>query len=108
MSRERYEVHWALTASKQLKAVSDRRVREKLVETAERLAREPEKQGKPLLGEMSGLRSLRAVGQHWRILYRIEDKTVVVLVVAVGRRKEGNTRDVYALARKLLKLGLIE
>jgi hypothetical protein len=29
------------------------------------------------------------------------------VIVAVGRRKHGDARDVYALARKLLRQGLL-
>jgi mRNA interferase RelE/StbE len=90
-----------------LEAVSDQRVREYIVGRAEKLADEPEKQGKALLGELAGLRSLRASGQHYRILYRVERGRVLVLVIAVGIRKEGDRRDVYELARKLFRARLI-
>lgn len=90
-----------------LEAVSDRRVREQIVGRAEKLADEPEKQGKALLGELADLRSLRASGQRYRILYRVERGRVLVLVIAVGIRKEGDRRDVYELARKLFRARLI-
>ena len=90
-----------------LKAVSDQRVREQIVGRAEKLAAEPEKQSKALLGELVGVRSLRASGQRYRILYRVERGRVLVLVIAVGIRKEGDRRDVYELARKLLRARLI-
>jgi len=32
----------------------------------------------------------------------------VVFIVAVGRRKEGSKEDIYTLAKKLLKLKLLE
>jgi hypothetical protein len=32
----------------------------------------------------------------------------VVLVLAVGQRREGDSRDIYELARKLLSSGLID
>jgi mRNA interferase RelE/StbE len=95
-------------AKQMLEAISDRRIRRGLQERIEGLASEPEKQGKPLLGELEGLRSLRAVGQRFRILYRVEKKVVLVLVVAVGLRKDGSKRDIYSLARKLLRLRLLE
>ena len=90
-----------------LEAVSDQRVREQIVGRAEKLADEPEKQGKALLGELAGLRSLRASGQRYRILYRVERGRVLVLVIAVGIRKEADRRDVYELARKLFRARLI-
>ena len=95
-------------AKQMLEAVSDRRIRRGLLDRIEGLVSEPEKQGKPLIGELQGLRSLRAVGQRYRIIYRIEKRVVLVLVVAVGIRMEGSKKDVYSLARKLLRLRLLE
>jgi len=46
---------------------------------------------------------VRVAGQRYPILYRVERERVVVLVVAAGLRKEGGKRDVYSLARKLLR-----
>lgn len=46
------------TALKLLAEISDRRIREKIGAVIKRLAEEPEKQGKALLGELSGLRSI--------------------------------------------------
>jgi mRNA interferase RelE/StbE len=91
-----------------LEGVSDQRVREQIVERAEKLADDPEKQGKALLGELMGLRSLRASGQRYRIIYKVNRGRVLVLIVAVGIRKQGSRRDVYELARKLLRARLIE
>ena len=96
------------TAQRMLAAVRDRRVRSLLGRRIERLAEDPDKQGKPLVGELMGYRSLRAVGQRFRILYRLEKRQVVVLVVALGRREEGGKKDVYALAKKLIRLRLLE
>lgn len=91
-----------------LKDVSDRRVQEQIVRRAQQLASDPEKQGKPLLGELSGLRSVRTAGQRYRIVFRIEKVRVVVLVVAVGVRREGSARDIYALAQKLVRTRLVQ
>ena len=70
-------------------AVRDRPVRSLLGRRIDRLAEDPDQQGKPLMGELLGYRSLRAVGQRFRILYRLEEQAVVVLVVALGPRQEG-------------------
>ena len=72
-----------------------------------RLEYEPEKQGKPLSDELAGYRSIRAVGQRYRILYTIEDQKVTVIVVTLGIRKEGDKKDVYEQARKLARRGLL-
>ena len=96
------------SARQMLLAIRDRRVRRSLAERIDGLANEPDKQGKPLIGELEGLRSLRAVGQRYRIIYRIEKQTIVVMIVAVGLRKEGSKKDVYSLAKKLLRLRLLD
>ena len=67
-------------AVKMLKAIADRRVREKIIQRIDGLAEEPLQQGKPLLGPLMGYRSLRAVGQRYRIIYRVEEDQVLVLV----------------------------
>ena len=103
-----YRILLTPQALKMLKAIPDRWVRGKLSERIEGLAEEPQKQGKPLLGPLAGYRSLRAVGQRYRILYRVEEDQVLVLVVALGMRKEGDKRDVYILAKKLMRLHLLE
>ena len=91
-----------------LEGISDQRVRKEIVERAENLADEPEKQGKALLGDLMGLRSLRSSGQRYRIIYRVDRGRVFVLIVAVGIRKQGSRRDIYELAQKLLRARLIE
>lgn len=95
-------------AQRQLAAITDRRVREKVKERLKGLSTDPELQGKALTSDLAGYRSIRAVGQRYRILYKIEAATVVVYVVAVGLRREGSKSDVYELAKKLLRLGLLE
>ena len=90
-----------------LEAIQDRRVRDKIRDRIDGLAEEPEEQGKPLTGELTGYRSLRAVGQRYRIIYRIEEGKVLVLVMALGIRKEGSGKDIYVLAQKLLRLRLL-
>lgn len=64
--------------------------------------------GKPLVGQLAGFRSLRVAGQRFRIIYRIEDERVVVYVVAIGIRAEGSRKDIYSLAKKLVRLGIVE
>ena len=95
------------TALKLLSDISDRRIREKIAAVINRLTEDPEKQGKALLGELSGLRSIRAVGQRYRIIYQIRGNDIVVVIVAVGIRRDGAKDDIYNLAKKLFRLGLL-
>lgn len=94
------------TALEMLARVTDRRIRQKIAEKIDALARDPETQGKPLSGELSGFRSVRAMGRRYRIIYRVDRGMVTVLVVAAGLRREGDRTDIYALAQKLVRLGL--
>jgi len=86
----------------------DRRIRAKIIETIDSLAEEPEKKGKPLTAELDGYHSVRAVGQRYRITYRNDNEKVIVLVVAAGIRREGDRKDIYALAKKLIRARLLE
>lgn len=96
------------TAQQQLASVTDARVRELLKKRLLGLGEDPDKQGKALTGELAGYRSIRAVGQRYRILYKLRSGVVTVYVVAIGIRKEGSKADIYELARRLLRLGLLE
>lgn len=98
----------APSAVRMIKTLPDQRLRNKIADVINRLAIEPDKQGKALTGELSGFRSIRAVGQRFRIIYQIRREEVVVVVVAAGIRKEGHRDDVYALAKKLIRLRLLE
>ena len=95
------------TGLNSLEAISDRRIREQVRDRIDGLAHDPELQGKPLKEELTGFRSVRTVGQRYRIIYRVERANVLVLVVLVGLRKAGDRHDVYRLAQKLIRLRLI-
>lgn len=103
-----YSVTIRPSAIEMLRKISDRRIQEKIDERIKSLSTEPEKQGKELGGDLEGYRSVRAVGQRYRIIYRIDGDNVIVVVVALGIRKEGDKKDVYKLAQRLFKLGLLE
>jgi mRNA interferase RelE/StbE len=87
-----------------LKAVQDRRIQTKLRDSIDGLVEEPEKRGKALTGELAHYRSLRSVGQRYRIIYQVHRETVTVEVLALGIRKEGSKQDIYTIAKKLLRL----
>jgi len=108
MSADRaFAISWTETALKLVEAVPDQRIRRLISQRADQLGTSPEQQGKPLIGELAGLRSVRAVGQRYRIVYRVERQEVTVLIVAVGRRRSGEKSDIYELARKLLRQRLL-
>lgn len=103
-----WEIVLTPQAWRMLGAVRDRRERALLIKRIDALGGDPEKQGKALLGELAGLRSVHAVGQRHRILFRVVRQRVEVIIIALGRRRVGSASEIYALARKLIKLGLAE
>src|SRR5256885_13277996 len=108
MTEPVYTVRWTETALKLAEAIPDQRIKRAVYDRAGQLAKSPEKQGKPLIGELAGFRSVRAAGQRYRIVYRVERREITVLIVAVGRRRSGDKGDIYELARKLLRQGLLD
>jgi len=103
-----YRVRLTPTARNMLATTTDRRTLEKIRERIDGLALDPDLQGKPLLGELKGFRSVRAAGQRFRIIYRVRQAQVEVLVVAVGPRREGSREDIYELAQRLMRLRLLD
>ena len=87
-----------------LHSITDRRIRDMIARRIDGLTKEPVKKGKALVAELTGFRSLRAA--RYRVLYKVEKERVII--VAVGIRREGDTKDIYARAKKLLRLKLIE
>lgn len=86
-----------------LAEVNDQHHRQGLTNRIEKLKSELEKQGKPLGDILKGYRSVRAVGQRYRIIYKVDRNLVVVLVVGVGLRRQGNRSDIYATIERLLQ-----
>jgi mRNA interferase RelE/StbE len=104
----RWHIRVTLPALKQLAAIKDTRVRESISRRIDALANDPNLQGKALSDELMGYRTIRAVAQRYRILYKLEKEQVIVVVVALGIRKAGDKKDVYELAKKLARLGLLD
>ena len=84
---------YATSAARAIKRL-DPAVRRRMLAALRKLRADPER-GKPLLLTLKGLRSLRT--GDYRIVYRVIESRVEILVVAIGHR-----RDVYARVRKLL------
>jgi len=89
-----------------LASIGDRRIQQQIFDTSKQLESDPDKRGKPLREDLFGYRSLRVVGQRYRVIYSIDPDAASVHVVAAGIRREGARDDVYVLAQRLVRLGL--
>jgi mRNA interferase RelE/StbE len=103
-----YQIIIQPLALKQLQGISDRRIRDKIRDRIDELGENPEVQGKPLVRDLSGYFSVWAVGQRYRIIYKVDGSKVTVFVLALGIRKDGDKQDIYTLAKKLLRLRLLD
>jgi mRNA interferase RelE/StbE len=93
MRESRYAVLFTREAKRNVKklAPSIRRIIRRAIES---LAINPAK-GKPLAYELAGLHSLRT--SDYRIIYRIREKQLIIIVIAVGYR-----REIYKKLKELL------
>ncbi len=89
-----------------LESIGDRRIQQQIFDTSKRLESDPDKRGKPLREDLLGFRSLRVIGQRYRVVYSIDFDAGAVHVVAAGIRREGARDDIYVLAQRLVRLGL--
>jgi len=103
-----WRVDVAETAANQIAAIRERRIQKQILTRIRELDHDPEKQGKALVGPLLGYYSVRAAEQRYRIIYTVDRGVVTVHVVAVGIRRAGAHDDVYELAKKLVKRGLLE
>jgi mRNA interferase RelE/StbE len=83
------------------------RIRQTIKNKIEELAVDPEKRGKPLSGDLVPFRSIHAAGRY-RVIYEVKNTDVLVIIVAVGIRKDKNREDVYQTLKRFINLGLIE
>jgi len=102
-----YKIKLTKIATENLNKI-DRNTRNLIIKKIESLMKEPKLLGKPLKGPLRELRSIRAAGQRYRIIYKVFDEDIVVIVIAVGIRKEGDKKDIYELLKKYIKTGLID
>jgi mRNA interferase RelE/StbE len=96
------------TATDSLHQSKGQRTLRQIATRIQGLAQDPEKQSKALTGALIGYRSLRAAAQRYRIIYQLDNGAVIVYVVLIGLRKEGSKADIYELAQRLVRLGLLE
>ena len=86
----------------------DNKSQQQVMEKLEILKEYPLKVGKALKGNLQNYRSIRSVGQRYRIIYQVKETEIEVIVVAVGIRRDGDKKnDVYELIKKYIKIGLL-
>ncbi|HBL14257.1 MAG TPA: plasmid stabilization protein [Cyanobacteria bacterium UBA11162] len=98
-----YRIQLTPLALEMLAEIKDQRQRKSLSTRIDKLKSDPEKQGKALVDKLKTYRSVRAVGQRYRIIYKVDRDLVLVLVVGVGMRREGDQQDIYAIIEQLLE-----
>ena len=82
--------------------------RNQVLNKIESLRDEPLLLGKQLKGSLKEFRSIRAAGQRYRIIYKVQKTDIIIIILAVGIRKEGDKKDIYELMKKYIKTGLLE
>lgn len=116
MEEKRVRVVWTETAKKNL-AKLPQAVRRGLLKKAALLrdCADPRSASKPLWGPLQGF--YRITYSRYRAIYDVEEEqlasgdvfvTITVRFVAAGIRKEGDKKDVYRFAQRMLKLGGID
>jgi mRNA interferase RelE/StbE len=84
MKKSPYGVLFTREAKRNVEKL-DPSIRKIITKAIESLAVNPGK-GKPLAYDLAGLHSLRT--SDYRIIYRIREKELFIIVIAVGHRKE--------------------
>jgi len=102
-----YELEITQTCLSLIEKIPDKRIQSVILDRIETLKTDPQKQGKVLFRNLSGFRSLHVAGRY-RVIYKIDENLQAIWVVAAGIRKEGDQKDIYEIARKLLRLGLLD
>ena len=103
----KYRILITDTCLRLLEKIPNKKIQRSILDRIQKLSDEPEKQGKKLVKDLAGFRSLHAAGRY-RIIYKIEKRTVTIYVLAAGIRKEGDKKDIYKIAKKLLDAGLMD
>ena len=90
-----------------IEKIPDKKIQRTILNRIEGLSDEPDKQGKMLVKELSGFRSVHAA-KRYRVIYKVDKQTVIIYILAAGIRKQGDKKDIYKITRKLLKAGLLD
>jgi len=94
MKKPAFRILYTEEAKKNIEKL-DSSVRKLIRKAIESLAVNPEK-GKPLSHDLAGLRSLRT--SDYRVIYRIRGGELLIIVIAVGHR-----REIYKKLSELLR-----
>ena len=103
----KYEILITNTCLALIEKIPDKKIQRTILNRIEGLSDEPDKQGKMLVKELSGFRSIHAAGRY-RIIYKVDRQTVIIYILAAGIRKQGDKKDIYKITKKLLKAGLLD
>ena len=90
---KRYTIQYTKEAKKNIEKL-DQSIKQVIKKAVESLSLNPYR-GKPLAYELSGLYSFRT--SDYRIIYRIKEKEILIIVITIGHRKE-----IYKKLKKLL------
>ncbi|MCI0597281.1 MAG: type II toxin-antitoxin system RelE/ParE family toxin [candidate division Zixibacteria bacterium] len=80
-----YRIAFTRRAKKDYEALSEA-VKPRILAALDEIARAPFEEGKPLKGELRGCFSHRM--GNYRIVYQIQSKQVIVLVLTIAHRRE--------------------
>ncbi|MBB72377.1 MAG: type II toxin-antitoxin system mRNA interferase toxin, RelE/StbE family [Legionellales bacterium] len=80
-----YELHFHPTALKEWKKL-DRSVSEQFKKVLLRRLENPHQEKSKLRGKLNGLYKIKLRQSGYRLVYQVQDKTLIVLVLGVGKR----------------------
>lgn len=103
----KYRILITNTCLRLIEKIPDKKIQRSILDRIQKLSEEPEEQGKKLIKDLAGFRSVHAAGRY-RIIYKTDKRTVIIYVLAAGIRKEGDKKDIYKIAKKLLDAGLMD
>jgi mRNA interferase RelE/StbE len=103
----KYRILITDTCLRLIEKIPDKKIQRSILDRIQKLSEKPEEQGKKLVKDLAGFRSVHAAGRY-RIIYKTDKRTVIIYVLAAGIRKEGDKKDIYKIAKKLLDAGLMD
>ncbi|HOP46447.1 MAG TPA: hypothetical protein PK874_02185 [Desulfobacteraceae bacterium] len=101
-----YKIKITETCLSLIEKISDKWTQSSILDRIAGLAVDPEKQGKALVKKLAGFLSIYASGRY-RVIFKIENDPDLVWILSAAIR-EGDQKDIYKIAKKLLKLGIID